>query len=299
MRRRKDGSMKIRVQVSAVDAIRSGRADAGSQDIDVSNADLATLTADEREILSQMVSSGDGCGIRLPEASFAALAGAVRAALAAIAVKVKAELAAAIQRDADYRAALDAYASAETDNYPPLTPWVYGGLRATGIPDHPAHAMHAEAEAAKKAEETAKVEAEVAKDAAKQQYIADWVSANGTDSEISRHRAGMLCRQEILVRIADQAFGVVGIPDFVAVSCNDNSCPCGHSRTVTCLPASAFSAYQRLLVDRGVTVEDLESVIPCPPKDAYCDTVTPERVYQAVAHVVSGPFIFDRRVNLG
>lgn len=147
----------------------------------------------------------------------------------------------------------------------------------------------AAARAQAEAERRAKEQAEAAKEAAKQAYLDRWVREHGDELLRAQHADGLLCRRELLQRVA--AWALAGLPEEHKIAlCEDRDCQCGLT-DVGCLPTSVYPAWRdlRALLPEGTTWQFERA------RDCQQD----QDSYTALLQVPVGPFIFSRRVRLG
>ena len=301
--------MKITVRISESTAIASGLANAGNHVIDVTPADLATLTDAERSRLASSVYNSiyserySSTPDAVPSADFAGLAADLRARLAAAAKKQAAEETAAAKQKEE-KAAHEAVKSDEEAAFfaDPEARWNSNHPRTYQL-HYYSPAAQAEAERRDSLDAAAKRAAEEAKDQAKRDFIAAWVGANGTDSERARLAAGMLCRDEIVARIADASLDpIAGDPGEWPDCCDSRDCPCTPLKEISCLSEEAFVEYQRLTALPGVTVDSFSTGRACLKTENESfdfdeETAGPVETH-AELHLRVGPFMFDRSIRL-
>jgi len=144
----------------------------------------------------------------------------------------------------------------------------------------------------RKADESARAEAiRDQQEEAKSQFIAAWVSSACDAELIEQHAAGLLCHREAVSMIADAVLNPLGMAADYTM-CNDPDHHCGPCE-ITCLPRRLYGAWKTLEAKLPAgTTWDFERVVDCLGMD-----LTKKRYFVNV-HVPSGPFVFDRAIEL-
>ena len=142
-----------------------------------------------------------------------------------------------------------------------------------------------------------------AKEAAKNSYIADWISTHGDPQTQEQFRDGLLCRKSILSLIADYAFAAAGVPAGFEEEdwecCENSACPCG-LKDVTCLPRSIYPAWKvinRNLPEGSTVTFQVSRRCLRPEWDGEGESAAPA-IYLATIKLQHGPFEFERTVQL-
>lgn len=150
---------------------------------------------------------------------------------------------------------------------------------------------------------------ELAKEQAKHEYIARWISEHG-DADISEQfTEGLLARSAALSLIADDFFRTLGIPDAVSPQelrhCQNGECPCC-DMTVESLPRRIYPSWRDLkgMLPKGSRAQfsKVRECLRCDDEEGDWqdggDSAGPI-YYTADLTVPCGPFQFERRVKLG
>lgn len=318
--------MKIIANIDPRTAVRLGIAESGRQEITMTAEDLAQMTSEEREVLANSLAGDHGETVmrqgEVDGGHYSAIANIEAPGAAGVIAYIRdlmrrrAEYAAekaenarqeAIRFGHDATERAERYlAGTAVDFEWPYRPAVWDAdlidrvraVEATRKAKRAEERKIEEAAAARKAAE-AKA-AEEAREAAKEAYITAWVAEHGTDSERGRLADGLLCRKEIVARIADDAYSAILTPQSHKKRvCQNSDCACGFS-IVDCLGPESYATYRRL-VDAGATVDGFERGFDCPSSnDPYDDgnDDDPDPYTLGVVHVQVGPFRFKRTVRL-
>ncbi len=160
-------------------------------------------------------------------------------------------------------------------------------------------------------ENTRQIAAINARNEAKIAFIGDWV-AKHPDAELrQQHADGLLCRDEVISLIAEEAFVAAGVPveaGYDDTYCRDNDCPCGET-TLKCLPRGVYGAWKPIQAalkhlddpfELGWDVEFVR-VRECLQRDENYEpggeTAGPRRYFARLA-MPHGPFRFERMIEL-
>lgn len=164
--------------------------------------------------------------------------------------------------------------------------------------------------------EQARQEAEqdAAKEKAKKEYIDDWMELHADEALRQQHHDGFLSRKRALEAIANRAFDDIGLPaefHYDNKFCRNPECPCGE-QTLTTIPPHIYSSW--LALKAKLPEETLKAKLP--EETAFEFRVVREHIdwdelnsddsssagpkqYFAVVHLTVGPFVFDRKLELG
>jgi hypothetical protein len=180
-----------------------------------------------------------------------------------------------------------------------------------GVSDHPVAVQVRER---KKAAETRKKQAEVAREREKQKTIDAWIAENASPEIQEQHKAGLLCRKTAVSMIAEYALDSAGVPSAIEDPkvCDDSSCPC-YDKIVECIPTAVYQIWKGIRFSvcaespefHGVRESaEFHEVRPCLRGEEYdsCgdegeETAGPVE-YHAVVTIPYEPFEFTRRIHL-
>ncbi len=157
-------------------------------------------------------------------------------------------------------------------------------------------------EAAKKE----KQDAEHAKEAAKTQFIAEWIADHADQDTQEQFHDGLLSRKTAIELIADIAFDEANIPNaFTPRTCQDSSCCCSNQYVDT-VPRKVYAAWRALKANLNIpasTTVKFSRIVECPePVNEYeeeKERTEPAPIYTAEIYLPYGPFEFKREIVIG
>ena len=152
------------------------------------------------------------------------------------------------------------------------------------------------------ADDAAKAE-EAERERAKSAAIDAFIAASGDDLLIAQHAERMVCRNEIISRMAESVLAFLGPECLDSVVCEDSGCKC-QDIVVKCLPNRIYAGWKSISLPEGASAEFRKvrnclktAAEDCGDERFMEDTAGPVE-YHAIVTVPHGPFQFVRRIQL-